>query len=522
MEPPLEWYYLDSRGQEFGPFRAEQMRRWSDGGMFEAAGDQLLVRLPQWSTHHRLSDLYGGNVGAYYVERPSVPTHSGSSSRRSRSPYRQHHVSNGDRGCYMQHAPVHSPSHAAVPHSHYPPPPTGYGPPPSSYPPPPSHGGYRPPPSNYGHHYAAPPPPGYGAPPPPGYPHANGFAPPPGPPHGYGAPPPPHGYGAPPSHSYSHYPPPPPDYGVDSGSRSQSRRPGAKHENLELNKKLIHYSEMVSKGKHTVAEFLGEIDGNIDRMNEVNLSTAFHRIAKICRPENKDEILRDSRFNRLQVRVSGALWHNLPRLGTRDGKQVPMSIACVCWAHATLRLTNTELFTEVARRSGPYMRDFKNLEAANLLWAFAKLGESGEFVVELFNAAASDVIKRPKDFTIVNLSTLAWAFATARIKNTSFFKVIARRIEENADKAESQEIANTLWAFATAGAIHKNLFHQMARRHHRSWTRSRHRRLQIQLGRSVEQDKYTWNSSMLLQSICVAAYPPCIGDSLIFNRSISL
>lgn len=62
------------------------------------------------------------------------------------------------------------------------------------------------------------------------------------------------------------------------------------------------------------------------------------------------------------------------------------------------------------------------------------------------------------DFTVINLSTLAWSFATARVKHQQFFKAVARRVEQNASKAESQEIANTLWAFATAGSFDKKLF----------------------------------------------------------------
>lgn len=214
----------------------------------------------------------------------------------------------------------------------------------------------------------------------------------------------------------------------------------------------------MAKGNTSFGEFLAEIDSNLDRMNEVNLSTAFHRVAKTCRAEHKDTALRDPRFNKLQERVGGALWHSLPLLGSARGKQVPMSAACVCWAHATLRLPETHLFTEVARRCAPYMKDFKNLEVANLLWAFAKLGETGKPSTELFYSAADDVLERPMDFSVVNLSTLAWAFATARVKHSEFFQSVARRVEQNAAKAESQEIANTLWAFATAGAFDKKLF----------------------------------------------------------------
>lgn len=296
-------------------------------------------------------------------------------------------------------------------------------------------------------------------PPPHGY-AANGYG---SPPHGYGAPPPGHGpYGYAPAHASG----PPPDRrddqaggkGDKDGKGKTRGKRGAGQECLQLNKKIISSSEAVNKGARSLSDFLDEIDANLDRMNEVNLSTAFHRVAKVCKPDAKDDVIHNARFRRLQARAAGALWSQLALLGQKEGQQVPMSAACVCWAHATMRFADNRLFEEVALRCAPYIRDFKNLEVANILWAFAKLGETSQVCTDLFFAVAENVSGRMRDFTVVNLSTLVWSFATAKIKHSSFFKTIAQEICENVSKAESQEMANTLWAFATAGAFDKRLF----------------------------------------------------------------
>merc|ERR1712176_385636 len=122
-------------------------------------------------------------------------------------------------------------------------------------------------------------------------------------------------------------------------------------------------------------------------------------------------------------------------LGGGGGSQVPMGAACVCWAHATLRMPDPHLFSEVSRLCAPHLKLFKNLEVANLVWAFAKLGEKGQGPTDLFNAAASEAMARTGDFTVVNLSTLAWAFATSRVRHKQFFKMVARRVTESAEKA---------------------------------------------------------------------------------------
>lgn len=57
MGEDLEWYYVDSTGQEFGPFPSQTMRGWFQQGFFPMQGE-LLVRLPDWSEHVFISKLY--------------------------------------------------------------------------------------------------------------------------------------------------------------------------------------------------------------------------------------------------------------------------------------------------------------------------------------------------------------------------------------------------------------------------------------------------------------------------------
>jgi len=52
-----DWFYLDSTGQEFGPFTGETMREWFTQGFFPI-GEELLVRLPQWKSHVPLRMVY--------------------------------------------------------------------------------------------------------------------------------------------------------------------------------------------------------------------------------------------------------------------------------------------------------------------------------------------------------------------------------------------------------------------------------------------------------------------------------
>ncbi|CAE8622147.1 unnamed protein product, partial [Polarella glacialis] len=191
----LQWYYVDRTGQEFGPFRTAKMKAWFAQGFFPI-GDELLVRLAEWTKHVSVRSLYPGEI---FEGAPMMPS-SGEGGGRSRR--------GGGRARSRSRSPRRD-SRREVGAGHDRPPPPGYGPPPPGYgPPPPGYGppppGYGPPPPQYGYGPYGPPPPGYG-PPPPGYgPPPPGYGPPPP---GYGPPPP--GYGPPPPG----YGPPPPGYG---------------------------------------------------------------------------------------------------------------------------------------------------------------------------------------------------------------------------------------------------------------------------------------------------------------------
>jgi len=57
MASGLDWLYLDSTGQEFGPFPEETMCEWFNQGFFPI-GEELLVRLSTWKNHMPLRMVY--------------------------------------------------------------------------------------------------------------------------------------------------------------------------------------------------------------------------------------------------------------------------------------------------------------------------------------------------------------------------------------------------------------------------------------------------------------------------------
>lgn len=121
----LQWHYLDSQGTEFGPFDGEKMRSWFDQGFFQIAGENLLVRLPEWRSHQRLTEVYAGDRAAYFVTPPKQADGRGYLRDRSRSPRGRHSAYDCHNSCdaadgYRRNSPS-APSHYASPPAATPP-----------------------------------------------------------------------------------------------------------------------------------------------------------------------------------------------------------------------------------------------------------------------------------------------------------------------------------------------------------------------------------------------------------------
>ena len=62
----LQWFYLDSFGQEFGPIAASSMRQWLFCGRFPTGGE-LLIRLSEWNWHVPLRTVYPNLSKAFQI-----------------------------------------------------------------------------------------------------------------------------------------------------------------------------------------------------------------------------------------------------------------------------------------------------------------------------------------------------------------------------------------------------------------------------------------------------------------------
>ena len=102
----------------------------------------------------------------------------------------------------------------------------------------------------------------------------------------------------------------------------------------------------------------------------------------------------------------------------------------------------------LARACVAIARDFNAQDAANSLWACAKLGLTDSSIVAPLARACVAVAR---DFNAQEASNSHWACATLGLMDTSIVTPLARACVALARDFNAQDAANSLWACATLG-----------------------------------------------------------------------
>jgi hypothetical protein len=189
------------------------------------------------------------------------------------------------------------------------------------------------------------------------------------------------------------------------------------------------------------------VDNYLPSMNIVNLSTSLCRFAKLFASQPKARYVAEPTV----ARLVSAVW---AFIGSSELEECyTQAISNIVWSLASMQRPEQEL-PMLASLAVAKMSRFKFIELSSLLWAFAKLGSHAfmpRATSELFAVAANRVEGEAGEMELRCLSTISWAYATAKQTHPSLFAILAAAIRRKAHLAKSQEIANVVWAFGTAG-----------------------------------------------------------------------
>lgn len=177
--------------------------------------------------------------------------------------------------------------------------------------------------------------------------------------------------------------------------------------------------------------------------NHVNIATAMHRLATTARQGGRGAS--PAAAEAVAVLVS--------RAQEVMGDFVPHGLANILWAFATLGETPpSALLLGIQERSLELLRgesrgqEFTSQNIGNTLWAHATLGvQPDETLVQLLLGRA---VACMHEFKAQEIGNLTWALATIGIQMPAELQVaVADQAERVAGSFTAQNIANTIWGF---------------------------------------------------------------------------
>lgn len=228
-----------------------------------------------------------------------------------------------------------------------------------------------------------------------------------------------------------------------------------------INSQIITVSESGS-----LMELSQTCQAYTSQMNLVNISTAFHRIARLWTSNEDQEaaMMAQSVVEGL-IQQANTVLARASASGTKPSSQ---ALANITWAMATLNIIDEPLLKAIATPAQSQVETFKPFELSTILWSFGKMNlanpEYCGCATQLFEAAASVVPRSLEEFTLRCLVTITWAFAAFRHKEEHLLQAIGDHLISQVHTANCGELANIAWAYGLLQVHHEKLFQEVARR----------------------------------------------------------
>ena len=246
--------------------------------------------------------------------------------------------------------------------------------------------------------------------------------------------------------------------GIFARSAADSKR---KHENRILRCRVRDHNLFFIKlnkeitSSRSAASLLALMESRGDDFNDVNMSTAIHRLGSRFSPFF--EHYREPEAGLRKVM-------DLCVLSIARGELSPRSLANVAWGLARLGVVATALFAAIAHETPYRVFEFGPQDLANLCWAFAKADVDAPALFEAIQAAVPAQIN---NFTSQHLSSTVWAFAKSDAHAPQLFTCIEIATIRQIHEFAPIDLANTAWAFACVhgrhGFRHPDVFDMISR-----------------------------------------------------------
>jgi hypothetical protein len=206
-----------------------------------------------------------------------------------------------------------------------------------------------------------------------------------------------------------------------------------------------------------VDEIFATVETHAARLNYVNVSTAWHRLASICRASVRASGGLPTPDATAAVAAASAGARADPRLRTLEAATLavvpmfgPQNISNTLWGAAgLLHMPPPPLLRALALAARASLPSFTPHALANTAWAAATLRWPGADTLVAAVAREADRSARLDAFAPQGLSNLLWACATVGVHpGEAVCDIIGRRVAADAASFKAQELSAVAWAWA--------------------------------------------------------------------------
>jgi len=209
---------------------------------------------------------------------------------------------------------------------------------------------------------------------------------------------------------------------------------------------------------------LATVDRHIHRMDLVNIATALHRLAKLSAASSNNQAR--LRSHPVLTTVMGFAYAHLANLEVTTSPMC-QALTNIAWAVATINVAHVPLLSLLLGLASNRVRWFKPFELCSLLWAFVKLGQCAESVMQrvnrMFGLVAENMRLRMDQFSLKDLLRVGWAFNATRSGHHSFLLCLADRMMRLVGQATCADIGRVAGVLSDAGIHQERIAHELAR-----------------------------------------------------------
>lgn len=138
-------------------------------------------------------------------------------------------------------------------------------------------------------------------------------------------------------------------------------------------------------------------------------------------------------------------------------------LTSVLWAFTTLRITDSLLYAKIQGllESGGKISECSKRDLVDICWSLAKsrTSASDESLSEFFKFTVAPVVRQHMmDYTVRELCTLVWSFATAEVIDPDFYNDLAHALLPKAQQMNAHDVSSVVWALSSVHYRHGDFF----------------------------------------------------------------